>query len=95
MESFLLAQRDGGAALHIDEGRCPNIVRAFFGGYRFGKTRAGERKAVSAKGKFSHPMDSVQYAALAANGGQVAVLARRLIRARHAPARRVASGGWT
>lgn len=95
VESFLLAQRDGGPALLVDERRCPTIVRAFSGGYRFGKTRAGERKAVPDKGDFSHPMDSVQYAALAANGGQVAVLARRLIRTRRAPARRVASGGWT
>jgi hypothetical protein len=39
VEAFLAAQRDGGPAMLIDRKRCPTIVRALDGGYRYAKTK--------------------------------------------------------
>ena len=49
VEAFLLAQRDGGAAMLFDAQRCPNLIRAMSGGYRYAKTRSGARKLLPNK----------------------------------------------
>jgi hypothetical protein len=96
VEAFLLQQRNGGPALIIDRKRCPTIVRAMSGGYRFGKTRAGQRKPTPEKNEWSHPMDALQYAALAAHGGMVTTMIARHIHARTAKARpTIPVGAWT
>ena len=96
VEAFLLAQRDGGPCLMIDRKRCPTIVRALGGGYRYGKTRAGVRKPTPEKNEYSHPVDALQYAALAAHGGMVnSVIAQRL-RVRTSPNRqKMSASAWT
>lgn len=79
IESFLLAQRNGGPALVVDRSRCPTLVRALSGGYRYAYTKGGQRKPTPEKNKFSHPVDALQYACLAAHGGMVTgLIARRL-----------------
>jgi hypothetical protein len=95
VEAFLLQQRDGGPAFLVDKSRCPVIMRALGGGYRYSKTKAGQRKPTPDKNQFSHPMDALQYACLAANGGMVqGIIMNRLKRPqRTAPA--FSSAAWT
>ena len=96
IEAFLLAQRDGGPAILVDRDRCPKVARALNGGYRYAKTRGGVRKALPDKNEYSHIIDALQYAALAAHGGMVGMIAGRL---QQGPRRRerknVSSGAWT
>lgn len=95
VEAFLLQQRDGGPAMLIDRQRCPTIVRALGGGYRYEKTKQGIRKPVPAKNPYSHPIDALQYACLAAHGGMQTYITQRLAW-RPRRQRVVASaGGWT
>lgn len=95
VESWLLGQRDGGAALLIDGSRCPTLVRALSGGYRFGKTRNGIRKVSPDKNDYSHIADAFQYACLAAHGGMAEMIASRLMRPRTRQAQRVSAAAWT
>lgn len=96
VEAWLLGSRDGGPALLIDAERCPTLVRALAGGYRYAKTRAGQRKPLPEKNQYSHVMDAFQYACLAAHGGMNEYIGRSLARAaqRRTP-QRVSSGAWT
>lgn len=80
VESFLLASRDGGPAMLIDRRRCPKVVEALSGGYRYARTRGGVRKPTPDKNEHSHVMDALQYAALAAHGGMSGMLTSRLFR---------------
>jgi hypothetical protein len=69
VESLLLQQRDGGPAIVFDRSRCPTLVRAMNGGYRYGKTKAGQRKPSPDKNEYSHVADALQYVCLSAHGG--------------------------
>lgn len=80
VESWLLGSRDGGPAMLIDEGRCPTLVRALGGGYRFGKTKGGLRKPSPDKNEYSHIADAFQYACVAAHGGMSEMIANRIQR---------------
>jgi hypothetical protein len=85
-ETWFLEQRGGEAALLIDGSRCPKLVRALSGGYKFARTRDGKRKALPEKDEFSHPVDALEYACLAALGGQqLAYITRRLASQMHRP----------
>lgn len=96
VETLLLQQRDGGPALVIDGERCPTVVRALNGAYRYGKTKLGQTKPVPDK---THPWsdisDALQYAALSMNSGYILAIARK-IRPR-TPVQRtsISAGGWT
>lgn len=95
VEAFLLAQRDGGPALLISRKHCPTIVRALSGGYRYAKTRAGQRKPTPDKNEFSHVMDALQYAALVANGGMSGYVASKLrVGPRRVRSTKVTAAGW-
>lgn len=79
IEAFLLGQQGGTATFLIDRSRCPTVVQGLRGGYRYSKMKAGERKSKPDKNKYSHPLDALQYAALAAHGGMVqGAIMRRL-----------------
>lgn len=95
VESFLLAQRDGGPALLIDRSRCPTLVRALSGGYRYAKTRAGVRKPKPDKNEYSHIADALQYACVAAHGGMTGMLAAKLNGVRRREPRRISASAWT
>ena len=97
VEQLLLQQRDGGPALVIDEDRCPMLVRAMNGSYRFGKTKGGLTKPVPEK---DHPWsdlaDDLQYVCLAVNSGLVNVISKRIRpRAPRRDRQPVSAGGWT
>lgn len=95
VESFLLAQRDGGPALVIDRARCPTLVRALGGGYRYARTKAGQLKPLPEKNEYSHVSDALQYAALAAHGGMTTMIAARLAAPGRSPRARVSAAAWT
>jgi len=96
VEAFLMGQRNGGPAIVFDRQRCPTLVRAMSGGYRYAKTRSGQRKPTPEKNKFSHPVDALQYAALAAHGGMVTTLLARKLQSKPRVVReRMPSRAWT
>jgi len=95
VDAFLLAQRDGGPAILFDRKRCPNIIRAMNGGYRYARTRDGKSKPKPDKNEHSHIADALQYACLVAHGGMGEMVARRLLRRPVAPRVRITSAAWT
>jgi hypothetical protein len=95
VEALLLSARDGGPGLLIDRSRCPTIVQALSGGYRYAKTRDGRRKPSPDKNEFSHVMDALQYACLVVHGGMNEMVANRMRRRVSAPRTPISSGAWT
>jgi len=97
VEALLYQQRDGGPALIIDRDKCPALVRALNGAYRFGKTKEGITRPLPEKlHPWSDVADALQYAVMTVNSGLVDRIARR-IRRRPAkkPASKVSAAGWT
>jgi hypothetical protein len=96
VEAWLLGQRDGGPAMLIDGTRCPTLVRALDGGYRYGKTRGGLRKPSPDKNEYSHIADALQYACVTAHGGMGEMIANRLMASprRQGPPK-IKAGAWT
>jgi Terminase-like family. len=95
VEAFLLGQRDGGPAIVFDGARCKTLVRGMSGGYRYGKTKSGQRKPTPEKNQYSHPCDSLQYACLAARGEMTEMIARKLTRRTKRPRNQVSAMAWT
>jgi hypothetical protein len=95
VEAFLLAQRNGGPAMLIDRDRCPTIVRALGGGYRYAKTRNGTRKPLPDKNEYSHVIDALQYACLAAHGGMSGYFARMMAHRPRSTRGKMPTGAWT
>lgn len=95
IEAFLLGQRDGGPAMLIDKERCPVLTRALAGGYRYAKTRAGVRKPLPDKNEYSHIVDALQYACLAAHGGMTGYFTRMMAHRPRISRPRITSGSWT
>lgn len=95
VEAWLLGQRDGGPAILFDRARCPVLVRAMDGGYRYAKTRQGVRKPNPDKNEFSHVADALQYACVTAHGGMGEMIANRLTRKPKREVKRVNSAAWT
>lgn len=94
VEAFLLQQRDGGPAFIMDRARCPYLTRGMSGGYRYAKMKSGMLKPVPEKNDYSHVSDALQYACLAAHGGQVTQFATALHRPTYVPPQ-VSTSGWT
>lgn len=82
VESYLLAQRDGGPALLIDGVNCPTLVLALNGKYRYAKRKNGQLNNLPDK---SHPWsdiaDALQYLCLVAHGGFSGYAVNRMQRA--------------
>ena len=95
IEAFLLGQRDGGPAILFDRDRCPVLVRAMAGGYRYAKTRAGVRKPLPDKNEYSHIIDALQYACLAAHGGMSGYFAKRMAHRPRSTRPKMTAGAWT
>lgn len=95
VEAWLMRQADGGPAIVIDGMRCPNVVRALGGGYRYAKTKQGLRKPVPDKNKWSHIMDALQYVCLATHGSMSEMMALHMRRRSTSPRPRISAGAWT
>jgi hypothetical protein len=95
IESWMLAARDGGPALVIDKERCPTLIRALSGGYRYARTRSGQRKPLPDKNEYSHIVDAFQYACVAAHGGMTDMIANRMRNRSRAARPKVNSTAWT
>jgi len=96
VEAWLLGQRDGGPALVIDGERCPTLIRALSGGYKYAKMKNGMRKPTPDKNEYSHIADALQYACVTAHGGMGEMLATKLMGGRQRGQRqRVNSSAWT
>ncbi len=96
VETLLLQQRDGGPAIVIDRSRCPMLVRALNGAYRYGKTKQGVVKPLPEKlHPWSDLADCLQYACLVYNSGLINMIAKRIKPKMKAPRERPSAAGWT
>jgi len=96
VETLLLQQRDGGPALVIDRERCPMLVRAMNGAYRYGKTKQGVVKPLPEKlHPWSDLCDCLQYACLVYNSGMVNLIAKKIRPRINKPREQMSSAGWT
>ena len=96
VEAWLTKQIDGRGAMLIDRKRCPTLIRAMNGAYRFGKTTSGQRKPKPEK---SHPWsdiaDSLQYACMAAHGRMTEMMARHMFRKGKGNKPKISAKAWT
>jgi hypothetical protein len=98
VEAYLGRQVMGGPALMINGSKCPWLVRAMAGGYRFTKTKLGALRTVPEKNDkegYSHVCDDLQYVALVGLGGMVEEIARRLRPRNLKPRQKMTSAAWT
>lgn len=95
VEAFLLGQRDGGPAILFDRQRCPRLIRAMSGGYRYAKTRTGVRKPIPEKNEYSHICDALQYACLATHGGMTETMAQHILRRPRFERKKFSAAAWT
>jgi len=95
IESFLLQQSGGKATFMVDRSRCPTIVQGLRGGYRYSKMKSGQTKPTPDKNAYSHPIDALQYAALAAHGGMVQGVIMRKLKPPQFGKARFSPAAWT
>lgn len=95
VEAFLLGSRDGGPAMLFDRSRCPVLIRAMAGGYRYAKTRDGQRKPKPDKNEYSHIADCLQYACLVAHGGMSSIITNRIRPVPRPERRQISARAWT
>lgn len=99
VDGLLMQQRDGRAALLIDADRCPSLVLALQGRYRYAKRRNGQLAPLPEKlHPWSDLADCLQYFCLAVQGGFHEYLSNRIERARTqvvAPRKRFSAAAWT
>lgn len=107
VESWMLGSRMAGAAMLVDEGRCPTFISAMKMGYRYENVRSSqttvqsETKAKPLKNEYSHIADAAQYLCLATEGGLSGMLGyvqSRIMRRTYAgntPQQAPAVGAWT
>jgi hypothetical protein len=98
VEALLGRQVGGGPALMISRARCPKLVRALSGGYRFVKRQQGGLSPTPDKNGsegYDHVADCLQYAALVVHGGLMPIIAERIKPFVPRPQRQVSPLGWT
>lgn len=101
VEQWLLKQYPDGPALVIDGSRCPKLVMALSGMYRYAKRRNGQLNPLpEKKHPWSDAADALQYLCLVAGSGMGDFIANRMV-ARQAAVtmartrQRISAGGWT
>ena len=98
VEALLGQQRNGGPALLINAAKCPMLMRALGGGYRFTKTKLGGLRTVPEKNDpegYSHVCDALQYVCLVVHGGLVGEISRRLRPRTNTQRSKMPVGAWT
>jgi hypothetical protein len=95
VEAFLQQQVSGGPKLMINKHKCPTLVRAFNGGYKFGRNKAGQPKPKPDKNPYSHVMDAMEYAALVAHGGMLQFIVGQITPRARQNRQKITAAGWT
>lgn len=95
VEAFLLRQVNGGPCLIVNKQRCPVLVRALNGGYRYSKNKDGVRKPKPDKNEYSHIADALQYVALIAHGGMIDYITSRITDRKRTPRPKFSAAAWT
>jgi hypothetical protein len=96
VESYLLQQRDGMGAILFDRSRCPKLIQAMNGMYRYSKTSLDISKPKPDKNKWSHVSDALQYGVLACGGTRFALqIARKLYPRPRSLIGKITAKGWT
>ena len=96
VEKFLLGSVYGEPLFLIDRNRCPQLVQALAGEYRYGYNKAGQRKPTPDKNDASHISDALQYACLASETNTHSYIQGRVLRKPNRPRReRFSSLAWT
>ena len=97
VEGYLLQQRDGGPAIIFDRSRCPKLIQACNGMYRYSKSSLDVSKPKPDKNPWSHVSDALQYAVLATGGATYAAIARKLYprRGRQGMRPPITAASWT
>lgn len=98
VEALLGRQTNGGPTLRIDRRRCPMLIRAMSGGYRFAKTKQGALKPKPEKFDpegYSHVADCLQYVSLIVHAGLTGWVGNQLRPRGLTPHVKVTAAGWT
>ena len=96
VEYYLLQQRSGGPAVVYDRKRCPYLVQAMNGQYRYSKTNLEISKPTPDKNRWSHVADAHQYGCMGTMGGTARQVARVIRGTRNrAPVQRFTAQAWT
>ena len=98
VEAILGKQINAGPALVINRDKCPFLVRAMSGGYRYKKHKDGALRTLPEKFDaegFSHVTDCLQYVALVVHSGLVPTFARRLTPKPKVDRPKITAAGWT
>ena len=96
IEYWLTRMVDGGPGIVISKRGCPGVIRGLAGGYRYARTRQGQRKPKPDKNEFSHRIDALQYVCLAARGGTAnSIVAHYMAPRRNPSAPKFTYRAWT
>jgi hypothetical protein len=101
VERFLTESRGGTAAMLVDRGRCPTLVGALNGSYRFKYNQIGESQPIPETNQWSHVADAHQDLCQGASGGTANAIARRINRVKMQTEgalrrkREPSAAGWT
>lgn len=95
VESYLLQQRDGAGAILFDRSRCPKLIQAMNGQYRYSKTSLEISRPLPDKNPWSHVSDALQYGVMALGGTRFALQIARKLYPRNNANAPVNAAGWT
>jgi hypothetical protein len=99
VDAALMTSVGGQQGFLLDEARCPTLLRAMSGLYRFGKTKAGQEKPTPEKtNPWSDLADALQYVCLTLNPLSQRLVGRTLARKMGGlipTQKRVGAGAWT
>lgn len=95
VENYLLQQRDGAGAILFDRSRCPKLIQAMNGMYRYSKTSLDVSRPKPDKNEWSHVSDALQYACMAMGGTRFALQIARKLHPRVSSRPPVTAAGWT
>jgi len=95
VEYYLLQQRAGGPAMVFDRSRCPYLIQAMNGQYRYSKTNLEVSKPSPDKNRWSHVADAHQYGSMGTMGHTARQIARVLRGPRKSMRPKFTAAAWT
>lgn len=100
VEALLGKYTTGGVGLIVNSEKCPKLVQAMSGGYRYVRVKGGDGalKAIPDKQDregYSHVADTLEYVALVVHGNLIPSMTNYLWPAPRAPKERITPRAWT